>query len=424
MPEADSKSVPLEVSQMTKLQKLAALLIIVGPDAAGQIMKNLGETELEAVATEMTKIPMIAYETQADLLREFSNVAYEASSSILGGVDYAQAALEKSVGAYRASSILGRVSAGRAPVAAMQTLADMEPRAVYNLIKNEQPQTIALVMSYLGPQKSAQLLVHLPQESRQQVVERIATLAPTPIEVVEKVVEVLNHKAGVQHSRGLNQTGGLKTAADLLNALQKDLSKTLLISIEEANNELGTGIRSKMFIFEDLRQMTRRAFRKSFARSTCATWPWPSSPPARNSRPPCSAASPSAPPKPSTRKWASWARSRPRTSSRRRCASSRSSAASKARARLNWAGTKPMKARETIRLAAPCREVKIARSGERETLRLEDLQASYERGRIDGERALSEQLVRQRAEVMELQTGVLRSLSSTGPSDDPRDRLA
>jgi len=262
MPETESKAVPLEVSQMTKLQKLAALLIIVGPEAAAQVMKNLGETELEAVATEMTRIPMIPHETQMELLKDFSDVAYEASSSVLGGADYTQAALEKSVGAYRASSIMGRVSAGRAPVAAMQTLADMEPRAVYNLIKNEHPQTIALVMSYLGPQKSAQLLVHLPQEFRQQVIERIATLAPTPIEVVEKVVEVLNAKAGVQHSRGLNQTGGLKTAADLLNALQKDLSKSLLISIEEHNNELGTGIRAKMFIFEDLKQIEKAGLQK------------------------------------------------------------------------------------------------------------------------------------------------------------------
>ena len=262
MPEVDSKSVPLEVSQMTKLQKLAALLIIIGPEAAAHVMKNLGETELEAVATEMVRIPMIPHETQADLLKDFSAVAYEASSSVLGGVGYTQAALEKSVGAYRASNILGRVSAGRAPVAAMQTLADMEPRQVYNLIKNEQPQTVALVMSYLGPQKSAQLLVHLPEESRQQVVERLATLAPTPIEVVEKVVEVLNAKAGVQHSRGLNQTGGLKTAADLLNALEKNLSKSLLISIEERNADLGTGIRAKMFIFEDLKQIDKPGLQK------------------------------------------------------------------------------------------------------------------------------------------------------------------
>ena len=74
-----------------------------------------------------------------------------------------------------------------------------------------------------------------------------------------------------------------------------------------------------------------------------------------------------------------------------------------------------MKARETIRPAAPLRDVTLARSGERESLRHEDLQASYERGRIDGERALSEQLVRQRAEVMELQTGVLGSLRDAVP---------
>jgi flagellar motor switch protein FliG len=262
MPETESKSVPLDVAQMTKLQKLAALLIIVGPEAAAEVMKNLGETELEAVATEMTRIPMIPHETQVALLKDFSAVAHEASSSVLGGVSYTQAALEKSVGAYRASSILGRVSAGRAPVAAMQTLADMEPRQVFNLIKSEQPQTVALVMSYLGPQKSAQLLVHLPEDWRQQVVERLATLAPTPIEVVEKVVEVLNGKAGVQHSRGLNQTGGLKTAADLMNALDKNLSKALLIAIEERNAELGTGIRAKMFLFEDLKQIDKPGLQK------------------------------------------------------------------------------------------------------------------------------------------------------------------
>lgn len=72
-------------------------------------------------------------------------------------------------------------------------------------------------------------------------------------------------------------------------------------------------------------------------------------------------------------------------------------------------------ARETLQFAAPLREVKIARSGDRETLRQEDLQASYERGRLEGERALGEQLVKQRAEVMELQTGVLASLRGVVP---------
>jgi flagellar motor switch protein FliG len=260
--ESESKTTTLDLAQMTKLQKLAALLIIVGPEAASQVMKNLGEAELEAVATEIVKIPLIPLETQLALLKEFTDVANQASSLILGGADYAQVALEKTVGTYRASTILSRVATGRSPVAAMQTLAEMEPRQVYNLIKDEQPQAIALVMSYLGPQRSAQLLVQLPEETREKVVERLATLAPTPIEVVETVVDVLNQKAGVQRSRGLNQTGGLKTAADLLNAMDKQLSKALLVAIEERNADLGTGIRNKMFIFEDLKNLDKGGLQK------------------------------------------------------------------------------------------------------------------------------------------------------------------
>ena len=250
--EADSKTTTLDLAQMTKLQKLAALLIIVGPEAASQVMKNLGEAELEAVATEIVKIPLIPLETQLALLKEFTDVANQASSLILGGVDYAQVALEKTVGTYRASNILSRVATGRSPVAAMQTLAEMEPRQVYNLIKDEQPQAIALVMSYLGPQRSAQLLVQLPEETREKVVERLATLAPTPIEAVEKVVEVLLRKSSGKQPRGLNQTGGLKAAAALLNALDKNTSKMLLVSLEERNPELAQQIQQKMFTFDDL----------------------------------------------------------------------------------------------------------------------------------------------------------------------------
>ena len=72
-------------------------------------------------------------------------------------------------------------------------------------------------------------------------------------------------------------------------------------------------------------------------------------------------------------------------------------------------------ARETLQFAAPLRDVTIVRSGDRETLRQQDLQASYDRGRLEGERALGEQLVQQRAEVMELQTGVLASLRGAVP---------
>ena len=71
--------------------------------------------------------------------------------------------------------------------------------------------------------------------------------------------------------------------------------------------------------------------------------------------------------------------------------------------------------RENLQFALPLRDVKLARSGDRETLRQQDLDASFERGRIEGERRLSEQLIQQRAELMELQTGVLSSLQQSVP---------
>src|SRR5437867_309804 len=235
---AENQAAPLDVSKMSKVQKLATLLVIIGPEAAAQVMKHLEEHELDTVAAEMAKMALVPQKIQRDILQEFTGVAVEATTAILGGVPYTQATLEKSVGLFRATNIIGRVAPSRTPVAAMQQLADMEPRQIYNLLKLEQPQTIALVMSYLGSDKSAQLLVLFRPEVREQVVERLATLAPTPIEVVERVVEVLNHKVGNKHTRALNQTGGLKMAAELLNALDRNLSKTLLIALEERNAEL------------------------------------------------------------------------------------------------------------------------------------------------------------------------------------------
>ncbi len=250
--QPDTDAAPLDVSKMTRVQKLAALLIVIGPEAAAQVMRNLDEHELDVIAAEMAKMPMIPQNLQKDILKEFTEVAVEASTGILGGVGYTQSALEKSVGVFRATNIVGRVAPTRTPVAAMQAIIEMEPRQIHNLIKQEQPQTIALVMSYLGSAKSAQLLVLLRPEIRESVVERLATLAATPIEVVEKLVEVLNHRVGTKPTRALNQTGGLKMTAEMLNSLDKNISKTLLIALEERNAELGAGIRQKMFTFEDL----------------------------------------------------------------------------------------------------------------------------------------------------------------------------
>ena len=251
-----------EISKMNKIQKVAALLVMLGPEAAAQMLKHFDEEELEAISTEMTKVTLVNQQLQRDLLEEFSELAVQAGTSRIGGVEYTQQVLEKSVGLFKASNIVSRVAPTRTPVAAMQQITAADARQIYNLLKGEQPQTIALIVSYLTSEKASQVLFMMQAEAREQVIERLATLAPTPIEVIEKVVEVLNSRAQGKQPRALNQTGGVKTAAAVLNALDKNVSKVVLMSIEERNPELAQLIQQKMFTFEDLTALEAPALQR------------------------------------------------------------------------------------------------------------------------------------------------------------------
>jgi flagellar motor switch protein FliG len=253
MPEVESKQGQEgEITKLNKFQKLAVLFVIIGPDSAAQVLKSFDPHEVEVICSEMGKFNMISVELQNAILKEFSGVAIEASTSIRGGLDLAKSVLEKTLGLFKASEIISRVAPARTHVAAMQGIVDMDARQIYNLIRHEQPQTVALVLSYVGPEKAAEALGFFHPESRDKILERIATLAPTPIEVVEKVVDVLVAKRGVNQTRALNQTGGVKIVAEMLNSMDKQQGKSLLVAIEEHNPELGAAIRQKMFTFEDL----------------------------------------------------------------------------------------------------------------------------------------------------------------------------
>ncbi|HEY0455450.1 MAG TPA: flagellar motor switch protein FliG [Verrucomicrobiae bacterium] len=259
--ELTSAPPKLDVSKMSKVQKLAALLIILGPESAAQILRTLESRELETVSAEMANLPVITQEVRSDILREMSEVALTAGTSLRGGVGFAQTALEKAVGSSKATAIMNRVSTttGNGPA---HRLADQEVRPVFNAIKEEHPQTIALVTSFFTPAKASELLGFLKPELRDQAVERLATLGATPLEVVEIVVESVMRKLQGRTGRALNQTGGVKSAADLLNAMNKTTSKSILSTLEERNAELGQAIRQKMLLFTDLAKMDAASLQK------------------------------------------------------------------------------------------------------------------------------------------------------------------
>ncbi len=236
-------------------QKLAALLVILGSEGAARVMQRLDEREIEAVSAEVAKLQVISQQLQQQILREFGDIVASSASMVRGGSDFAEALLQKSVGAPKASAILNRVAPVRRPSPAVQRLAELEPAQIAGALKHERPQAAALVASCLEPRKAAQVLALFNPEFREQVIERIATLGPTPVETIERVVGVLLQRAGSQQRQVLTQTGGLKTAATLLNGMSKKVSQSVLASLEERNPDLGQAIRQKMFTFDDLTRL-------------------------------------------------------------------------------------------------------------------------------------------------------------------------
>ena len=126
----------------------------------------------------------------------------------------------------------------------------MEGRQIFNLIKHEQPQTISFVLSYLDGAKSAEVFGLLGPELREEVIERLGTIESTSLELVGKIARSLGKHFDSKVRPAFHRSGGVRAVADLLNQLEKDMSKNLLARLEERNAQLGAAIRKKLFSFD------------------------------------------------------------------------------------------------------------------------------------------------------------------------------
>jgi len=242
----------LDYSKLSRQQKLAIFLICVGPDAAAEVMKNLDDATIELLCREMSTIPMVSENLQKQSMEEFGSIVAQSVNCPLGGLPFAQRTLEIAKGDYKASSIIGRVGPVGTSVEVIKDISEMEGRQIYNLIKSEQPQTISFLLSYLDTAKATEVFTLLSPELREEVVERLGTIESTSLDLVSKIVRSLGKHFDTKVRPAFHRSGGVRSVADLLNQLDKEMSKNLLARLEERNAQLGAAIRKKMFSFEDL----------------------------------------------------------------------------------------------------------------------------------------------------------------------------
>ncbi|NBR48848.1 flagellar motor switch protein FliG [bacterium] len=248
----------IDYETMSKTQRLAAFFIIVGPELAPELMKQLRDPEIEDVAREMATMNVVDFKLQEKIMDEFCGLIGDGMSTALGGMSFVQKALEAARGPQAASDILLRALPASNSIDAVRELSQMDTRQIFNLIKNEQPQTVAFILSYLDSKQVAHIVPLFSPQAREEIVERLGSMDSISSELIGKVLKSLGkHLSSGTQKYSLHRRGGAQAAAQLLNSLDKELSKTLLTRIEEKNAELGGAIRKKLFRFEDISRLSQ-----------------------------------------------------------------------------------------------------------------------------------------------------------------------
>lgn len=245
----------LDYPKLNRQQKLAVFLVVIGPEAAAEVLKQFDDAQIELLCREMSLLSLVPQSVQAQVIEEFSAVVAVSATGALGGLAYAQRTLEIAKGDYKASAIIGRVGPVGTSVDVIKDISEMEGRQIFNLVKNEQPQTISFVLSYLESAKSAEVFTLLGPELREEVIERLGTIESTSLEIVGKIARSLGRHFDSKVRPSFHRSGGVRVVADLLNQLDKDTGKNLLARLEERNATLSAAIRKKLFSFEDLNRL-------------------------------------------------------------------------------------------------------------------------------------------------------------------------
>ena len=237
---------------MTPTQKVAALMIALGPSTASEIMKNINDEELlEQITFDIANLNKIPTDILNGILEEFHTIFLASDYLQSGGMNYAQTLLEKAYGSDKANNILERL------VTLMNTnpfqfFNDADPTQLATSFQNENPQLIALILAYLKPEHSAQVLNFLPPKVQSAVALKIADMNSTNPEILSEVEKIVESKFSSLVVQDFSKTGGVPALANILNRADRATERNIIELLEVEKPELAEEVRELMFVFEDI----------------------------------------------------------------------------------------------------------------------------------------------------------------------------
>lgn len=249
------------------VQKAAVLMVTLGEELSGEVIKHLDEDEVAMLGKEVARIPNITSEEAEAILNEFYQMTMAQDYVLKGGIDYARRMLVSAFGPESAKKILDRlVKLLGHETASFDALQKADPQQLAKFIHSEHPQTIALILSHLGSSQAAGLLFSLPGELRSDVALRMANLDQISPDIISKIAGIIGQKLKALGELSRESYGGVRAVAEMFNRLDSGTSKEILDNIEGADANLAETIRHLMFVFEDLLLIDQNGIKETLGR--------------------------------------------------------------------------------------------------------------------------------------------------------------
>ncbi|MDR2300649.1 MAG: flagellar motor switch protein FliG [Deltaproteobacteria bacterium] len=254
MAREEPKAQPPELSGP---EKAAIFLLTMGEEFTTDVFKELEDIEIKSLGKAMTNIQNVTPTQIQDVLWEFLQTMEEPGEIRVKGDDFFKNTIGRALDGNRADGLIQDVNS---PVP-FSNIKNIDAKALGNFIRNEHPQTIALVLAHIDPGKSAQIISEFPEPLQQDVMLRIADLDSVPISILDEVEQVLREEIKAQGPVGGRPAGGSGTVAEILNQVDQNTENAILTKLEEERSDLANEVRKLMFVFEDLINVDDRSIR-------------------------------------------------------------------------------------------------------------------------------------------------------------------
>jgi len=244
-------------SKLNKVDKAAILLLSLGETDAAQVLQHMGPKEVQRVGSAMAQMRNVHRNQVEQVMGEFVEVVSEQTGLGVGADGYIRKMLTQALGEDKAGNLIDRILLG-GNTSGLDSLKWMEPRAVADVIRYEHPQIQAIVVAYLDPDQSGEVLGHFDHKVRLDIMLRVSALNTIQPAALKELNTILEKQFSGSSNTSRTTMGGVKRAADIMNFLDSSVEGPLLDAIRELDQDLSVKIEDLMFVFDNLADVDDR----------------------------------------------------------------------------------------------------------------------------------------------------------------------